>query len=180
VLDEEDLIQECKALNGRLVAFLKQPAVLRALLGYLVDAPPPGAPGAGARQGRAGRGRPPAGGARGARPPRPCREQERAAAAQPRAPRAATGVDLCPAAARARLCLWALRAAPRARQPRLHARGQAQEEAGSVSSQRSCTAGEAACWAHTPARPCPGAPLQSRCWAAPAPPERQSGWTHPF
>jgi len=43
VLDEEDLIQECKALNGRLVAFLKQPAVLGALLGYLVDAPPPGA-----------------------------------------------------------------------------------------------------------------------------------------
>ena len=43
VLDEEDLIQECKALNGRLIAFLKQPAVLAALLGYLVDAPPPSA-----------------------------------------------------------------------------------------------------------------------------------------
>ena len=43
VLDEEDLIQECKALNGRLIAFLRQPAVLAALLGYLVDAPPPSA-----------------------------------------------------------------------------------------------------------------------------------------
>lgn len=43
MLEEEDLIQECKALNGRLIAFLKQPAVLAALLGYLVDAPPPSA-----------------------------------------------------------------------------------------------------------------------------------------
>ncbi|KAK9834883.1 hypothetical protein WJX81_006337 [Elliptochloris bilobata] len=40
VLDEEDLIQECKALNGRLIAFLKQPPVLGKLLGYLVDTPP--------------------------------------------------------------------------------------------------------------------------------------------
>lgn len=49
VLDEEDLIQECKALNGRLIAFLKQPPVLGALLGYLVDAPQPSTPRVGFR-----------------------------------------------------------------------------------------------------------------------------------
>ena len=44
VLDEADLIQECKSLNGRLVNFLKEPSTLRALLSYLVDVPPQGAP----------------------------------------------------------------------------------------------------------------------------------------
>ena len=39
VLDEADLIQECKSLNGRLVNFLKEPSTLRALLSYLVDTP---------------------------------------------------------------------------------------------------------------------------------------------
>ena len=43
VLDEADLIQECKSLNGRLVNFLKEPSTLRALLSYLVDVPPQGA-----------------------------------------------------------------------------------------------------------------------------------------
>lgn len=44
VLDEADLIQECKSLNGRLVNFLKEPSTLQALLSYLVDVPPQGAP----------------------------------------------------------------------------------------------------------------------------------------
>ena len=44
VLDEADLIQECKSLNGRLVNFLKEPSTLRALLSYLVDVPPQGPP----------------------------------------------------------------------------------------------------------------------------------------
>jgi hypothetical protein len=39
VLDEADLIQECKSLNGRLVNFLKEPATLESLLSYLVDSP---------------------------------------------------------------------------------------------------------------------------------------------
>ena len=43
LLDEADLIQECKSLNGRLVNFLKEPATLRALLSYIVDTPAPGA-----------------------------------------------------------------------------------------------------------------------------------------
>ena len=42
VLDEADLIQECKSLNGRLVNFLKEPSTLRALLSYVVDSPAPG------------------------------------------------------------------------------------------------------------------------------------------
>lgn len=44
VLDEADLIQECKSLNGRLVNFLKEPSTLRALLSYIVDTPAPGKP----------------------------------------------------------------------------------------------------------------------------------------
>ena len=43
VLDEADLIQECKSLNGRLVNFLKEPSTLLALLSYIVDAPMQGA-----------------------------------------------------------------------------------------------------------------------------------------
>lgn len=43
VLDEADLIQECKSLNGRLVNYLKEPDTLRKLLSYIVDAPAPGA-----------------------------------------------------------------------------------------------------------------------------------------
>ena len=42
VLDEADLIQECKSLNGRLVNFLKEPSTLLALLSYIVDTPAPG------------------------------------------------------------------------------------------------------------------------------------------
>ncbi len=42
VLDEADLIQECKSLNGRLVNFLKDPSTVRSLLSYLVDMPGPG------------------------------------------------------------------------------------------------------------------------------------------
>lgn len=42
VLDEADLIQECKSLNGRLVNYLKEPDTLRRLLSYIVDAPVPG------------------------------------------------------------------------------------------------------------------------------------------
>ena len=44
VLDEADLIQECKSLNGRLVNFLKEPSTLHALLSYLVNVPSQGAP----------------------------------------------------------------------------------------------------------------------------------------
>lgn len=43
VLDEADLIQECKSLNGRLVNFLKEPSTLLALLSYIVDTPMQGA-----------------------------------------------------------------------------------------------------------------------------------------
>lgn len=42
LLDESDLIQECKSLNGRLVNFLKEPSTVRSLLNYLVDMPEPG------------------------------------------------------------------------------------------------------------------------------------------
>jgi hypothetical protein len=42
VLDESDLIQECKSLNGRLVNFLKAPSTVRSLLSYLVELPGPG------------------------------------------------------------------------------------------------------------------------------------------
>jgi hypothetical protein len=35
--------QECKSLNGRLVNYLKTPAVLRQLLAYIVELPEPGA-----------------------------------------------------------------------------------------------------------------------------------------
>lgn len=42
VLDEADLIQECKSLNGRLVNFLKDTSTLEALISYLVDPPGPG------------------------------------------------------------------------------------------------------------------------------------------
>lgn len=42
ILDEADLIQECKSLNGRLVNFLKEPSTVQSLLTYLVDLPGPG------------------------------------------------------------------------------------------------------------------------------------------
>ncbi|BDA44664.1 Serine/threonine-protein phosphatase 6 regulatory subunit at N-terminal half [Coccomyxa sp. Obi] len=42
LLDEADLIQECKSLNGRLVNFLKEPSTVQSLLSYLVDMPEPG------------------------------------------------------------------------------------------------------------------------------------------
>ena len=37
LLDEEDLIQECKALNGRLISFLKQPESLGVLLDFIIQ-----------------------------------------------------------------------------------------------------------------------------------------------
>mmetsp|Transcript_18562 Transcript_18562/g.45586 ORF Transcript_18562/g.45586 Transcript_18562/m.45586 type:complete len:649 (-) Transcript_18562:1451-3397(-) len=40
LLDEEDLIQECKQLNKKLVDFLSIPEQLEALLHYIVDEPP--------------------------------------------------------------------------------------------------------------------------------------------
>lgn len=42
LLDETDLIQECKSLNGRLVNFLKEPSTVQSLLKYLVAMPEPG------------------------------------------------------------------------------------------------------------------------------------------
>jgi hypothetical protein len=43
VLDEDDVVQETRALNGRLVDFLAKPDTVAALVGYIVDAPPAGA-----------------------------------------------------------------------------------------------------------------------------------------
>ena len=44
VLEEDDLIQECKALNGRLINFLKRRESLQRMLHYLADQPPEGGP----------------------------------------------------------------------------------------------------------------------------------------
>eukprot|EP00850_Spirogloea_muscicola_P011273 SM000069S20710 [mRNA] locus=s69:421571:428778:+ [translate_table: standard] len=43
LLDEDDLIQECKALNGRLVAFLRARSEVVKLVRYVVEEPPPDA-----------------------------------------------------------------------------------------------------------------------------------------
>jgi len=40
LLAEDDLIQECKSLNTKLVEYLAQPDVTRQLVRYLVDEPP--------------------------------------------------------------------------------------------------------------------------------------------
>lgn len=40
LLDEDDLIQECKSLNARLIHYLKQPDTVQALLRYITVAPP--------------------------------------------------------------------------------------------------------------------------------------------
>ncbi|CAK9143251.1 unnamed protein product [Ilex paraguariensis] len=40
LLDEEDIIQECKALNGRLINFLRDRAQVEQLLQYIVEEPP--------------------------------------------------------------------------------------------------------------------------------------------
>lgn len=42
LLDEDDVVQEARALNGRLVAFLSKPETVRQLVDYLVEPPPPG------------------------------------------------------------------------------------------------------------------------------------------
>uniref|UniRef100_A0A7S3R3Q9 Uncharacterized protein n=1 Tax=Dunaliella tertiolecta TaxID=3047 RepID=A0A7S3R3Q9_DUNTE len=39
LLDEEDMIQECKSLNGRLVAFLRERSTVEQLIRYIVDPP---------------------------------------------------------------------------------------------------------------------------------------------
>ncbi|KIZ05115.1 Serine/threonine-protein phosphatase 6 regulatory subunit 2 [Monoraphidium neglectum] len=39
LLDEDDIIQECKSLNGRLIAFLREKEVVEQLLRYLVQPP---------------------------------------------------------------------------------------------------------------------------------------------
>lgn len=39
LLDEDDIIQECKSLNGRLIAFLKEKSIVEQLLRYLVQPP---------------------------------------------------------------------------------------------------------------------------------------------
>ncbi|KAI8474021.1 MAG: SIT4 phosphatase-associated protein-domain-containing protein [Monoraphidium minutum] len=39
LLDEDDIIQECKSLNGRLIAFLREKPVVEQLLRYLVQPP---------------------------------------------------------------------------------------------------------------------------------------------
>ena len=44
LLEEEDLVQECKALNGRLIEFLKEPDTVSQLVGCISEPPPPGAP----------------------------------------------------------------------------------------------------------------------------------------
>ncbi|PSC73252.1 serine threonine-phosphatase 6 regulatory subunit 3-like isoform X1 [Micractinium conductrix] len=43
LLDEDELIQECKSLNARLTAFLKQRETVEKLVRYLVEPPPEGA-----------------------------------------------------------------------------------------------------------------------------------------
>mmetsp|Transcript_14021 Transcript_14021/g.30339 ORF Transcript_14021/g.30339 Transcript_14021/m.30339 type:complete len:719 (-) Transcript_14021:1130-3286(-) len=40
LLDEDDIIQECKSLNGRLVAFLRERSTVEQLVRYLVEPPP--------------------------------------------------------------------------------------------------------------------------------------------
>lgn len=42
LLDEEDLVQEARALNGRLVDYLRGPDVVRQLLEYAVGPPSEG------------------------------------------------------------------------------------------------------------------------------------------
>jgi len=44
LLNEDDLIQEAKSLNGRLIDFLKQPAQVSQLLSYVVEPAAPGYP----------------------------------------------------------------------------------------------------------------------------------------
>ncbi|KAI3432394.1 hypothetical protein D9Q98_003950 [Chlorella vulgaris] len=43
LLDEDELIQECKSLNARLTAYLKQKETVNKLVRYLVEPPPPDA-----------------------------------------------------------------------------------------------------------------------------------------
>lgn len=43
LLDEDELIQECKSLNARLTAYLKQRDTVEWLVRYLVEPPPQGA-----------------------------------------------------------------------------------------------------------------------------------------
>jgi len=40
ILDEDDLVQECKSLNSRLINFLKDRSVIEKLIRYLVEPPP--------------------------------------------------------------------------------------------------------------------------------------------
>lgn len=40
LLDEDEIIQECKALNSRLINFLRGKAQVEALLRYVVEEPP--------------------------------------------------------------------------------------------------------------------------------------------
>ncbi|KAJ1425956.1 SIT4 phosphatase-associated protein family [Sesbania bispinosa] len=40
LLDEEEIIQECKALNSRLINFLRDPAQVEQLLRYIIEEPP--------------------------------------------------------------------------------------------------------------------------------------------
>ncbi|KAL1560505.1 serine/threonine-protein phosphatase 6 regulatory subunit 1-like [Salvia divinorum] len=43
LLDEDEIIQECKALNGRLINFLRESANVKQLVQYIVEEPPVGA-----------------------------------------------------------------------------------------------------------------------------------------
>ena len=43
LLDEDDVIQEARALNGRLVSFLAKRETVRQLVDYIVEPPPAGA-----------------------------------------------------------------------------------------------------------------------------------------
>ena len=43
LLDEDDVIQEARALNGRLVSFLSKRETVRQLVDYIVEPPPAGA-----------------------------------------------------------------------------------------------------------------------------------------
>ncbi|XP_057763885.1 uncharacterized protein LOC130985117 [Salvia miltiorrhiza] len=43
LLDEDEIIQECKALNGRLINFLRERAKVKQLVQYIVEEPPEGA-----------------------------------------------------------------------------------------------------------------------------------------
>ena len=42
VLDEDDVVQEARALNARLVDFLATPDAVAGLVAYIVDPPPAG------------------------------------------------------------------------------------------------------------------------------------------